>query len=73
MVHVKPLACKSLAREDATMPFPSELVTPPVTKMYFDFLGFPLPDITIFFIWLRETKIANKTHTELILFLFYLA
>lgn len=27
------------------MPFPNELVTPPVTKMNLDFLGFPLPDI----------------------------
>ena len=35
MVTEKPLACNKLANEAAMIPFPSEDVTPPVTKMYF--------------------------------------
>jgi hypothetical protein len=35
MVTRKPLACKSLASEAEIIPFPSEEVTPPVTKIYF--------------------------------------
>lgn len=34
MVTDSPLACRSLAREEAIMPLPSEDVTPPVTKIY---------------------------------------
>jgi hypothetical protein len=30
-----PLACKSLAKEEAIIPFPKEEATPPVTKTYF--------------------------------------
>src|SRR5689334_10806458 len=33
MVTLSPLACNSLASEAATIPLPSEEVTPPVTKM----------------------------------------
>jgi hypothetical protein len=33
MVTEKPLACKSLASDAAIIPFPSDEVTPPVTKM----------------------------------------
>lgn len=34
MVTRKPRACSNLAREAEIIPFPSEEVTPPVTKMY---------------------------------------
>ena len=34
MVTVYPLACKSFANEAASIPFPKDEVTPPVTKMY---------------------------------------
>jgi hypothetical protein len=34
MVTEKPLSCKSLAKDAAIIPFPSEDVTPPVTKTY---------------------------------------
>lgn len=34
MVTLKPLACNSLASEAEIIPFPSEEVTPPVTKIY---------------------------------------
>lgn len=34
MVTLKPLACSSLPREAEMIPFPSDEVTPPVTKMY---------------------------------------
>ena len=34
MVTEKPRACSSLANEAEMIPFPSEEVTPPVTKMY---------------------------------------
>ena len=35
MVVVNPLACISFAIEAVMIPFPSDEVTPPVTKMYF--------------------------------------
>jgi hypothetical protein len=35
MVVVKPLACRSLAKDAAMIPFPRDEETPPVTKMYF--------------------------------------
>jgi hypothetical protein len=31
---LNPLACRRLASEAAMIPFPSDEVTPPVTKMY---------------------------------------
>ena len=34
MVTLYPLACSNLAREAEIIPFPSDDVTPPVTKMY---------------------------------------
>lgn len=36
MVTEKPLDCRSIPREADMMPFPSDDVTPPVTKMYLD-------------------------------------
>ena len=41
MVTEKPLACRSFASEADIIPFPSEEVTPPVTKMYFVFDDMP--------------------------------
>ena len=38
MVTRKPLACKSLANDEAMIPFPSEDATPPVIKIYFVFI-----------------------------------
>lgn len=35
MVTEKPLATRSFAMEEEMIPFPSDEVTPPVTKMYF--------------------------------------
>lgn len=35
MVTEYPLSCNNLAREAAIIPFPSDEVTPPVTKTYF--------------------------------------
>jgi hypothetical protein len=34
IVTLKPLACKSFARDAATIPLPNDDVTPPVTNMY---------------------------------------
>jgi hypothetical protein len=34
MVTDSPLPCKSIAREEEIIPFPSEEVTPPVINMY---------------------------------------
>jgi hypothetical protein len=73
MVQVSPLACNNLANDEAIMPFPNELVTPPVTKMYFAFLLFPLPDIRMNCLLITGNKDTNNNHIELILFLFYLA
>ena len=39
MVTEYPLACKSLAKEAAIIPFPNEEVTPPVTKIYLVYDG----------------------------------
>ena len=35
MVTVKPLCCNNFAKDAAMIPFPSDEVTPPVTKTYF--------------------------------------
>lgn len=39
MVTEYPLACRSLAKEAEMIPFPSDDVTPPVTKMYLAEVG----------------------------------
>lgn len=46
MVTDKPLACSNLASEEAMMPFPSEEVTPPVTKIYFGLRVVPFTDMS---------------------------
>ena len=38
MVTDKPLACSSLANEEAIMPLPNDEATPPVTKYILSFL-----------------------------------
>lgn len=55
MVVRNPRACKSLARDAATIPLPKDDVTPPVTKMYLAFfmLIFPIGKVM-----LRDTKIT---------------
>src|SRR5580658_7058387 len=40
MVTLSPLACSSFASEAAIIPFPSEEVTPPVTKIYLAMIWF---------------------------------
>ena len=42
MVTLKPLACRSLAKEAEMIPLPNEEVTPPVTKMYLVLLDIPV-------------------------------
>jgi len=46
MVTFNPLDCKILAKDAETIPFPSDEVTPPVTKIYFvDVNGIPYVDL----------------------------
>ena len=46
MVTFNPLDCKILAKDAETIPFPSDEVTPPVTKIYLvDDNGIPYVDI----------------------------
>ena len=44
MVTLKPLACRSLAKEAEMIPLPNEEVTPPVTKIYFVLLDMPVKE-----------------------------
>ena len=52
MVTRYPLACNSLAKDAAIIPFPKDDETPPVTKMYFVVLMNTFAEITI-----RDAKV----------------
>jgi hypothetical protein len=64
MVALKPLACKSLAKEAAIMPFPREEVTPPVIKIYLVVEPIRRVGWRILFGFLWDSKVGEKFDLE---------